>query len=114
VTDPWHFDCTDPDNPCSWIVRNTGKRPAFPLQKAGLFVADPVRWNKGDGQVKSDPNRGMIMQSNSGDTAAEWAALTAFCGVLAIAAASTVGGEVLAMAELLGTVLAEAASQSGG
>ncbi|EDM72872.1 hypothetical protein RAZWK3B_01590 [Roseobacter sp. AzwK-3b] len=56
----------------------------------------------------------MMMQSNSGDTSAEWAALTALCGVLAIAAASTVGGEVLAMADLLGTVLADAASQSGG
>jgi Flp pilus assembly pilin Flp len=56
----------------------------------------------------------MVMQSNSGDTCAEWAALTAFCGVLALAAATSVGGEVMAMAELLGSVLTEAASRSGG
>ena len=54
------------------------------------------------------------MHANSGDTSADWAALTAICGVLGIAAATMVGTEVLALADIIATLVADTGSRSGG
>lgn len=54
------------------------------------------------------------MQSQSGDTSVEWAALTAMCGLLAVAAVSSVGGEILALADIVSTLISAGETQPGG